>query len=58
MASAAAWGKKIEFLQHVFFQGLWYHDVLVRTPAGWRISERVERDYYVHNLPEGFRFQD
>jgi ketosteroid isomerase-like protein len=42
----------------VFFQGLWYHDVLVRTPAGWRIAERVERDYYVHNLPEGFRFQD
>jgi ketosteroid isomerase-like protein len=42
----------------VFFQGLWYHDVLVRTPAGWRISERVERNYYVHNLPEGFRFQD
>jgi hypothetical protein len=32
--------------------------VLVRTHAGWRIAERVERDYYVHNLPEGFRFQD
>jgi hypothetical protein len=42
----------------VFFQGLWYHDVLRRTPAGWRIAERVERDYYVHNMPEGFAFQD
>jgi 3-phenylpropionate/cinnamic acid dioxygenase small subunit len=43
---------------HVFFQGLWYDDKLVRTPAGWRISERVERDYYSHNFPEGFTFQD
>lgn len=41
---------------HVFFQGLQYHDALARTPAGWRIAERVERNYYVHNLPAGFSF--
>jgi ketosteroid isomerase-like protein len=42
----------------VFFQGLWYHDTLVRTPVGWRIAERVERNYFVHNLPAGFKFDD
>jgi SnoaL-like domain len=41
---------------HVFFQGLWYHDTLVRTPAGWRIAERIERQYFTHNVPEGFQF--
>jgi ketosteroid isomerase-like protein len=42
----------------VFFQGLWYHDTLVRTPDGWRFAERVERSYFVHNLPAGFQFDD
>ena len=28
--------------QQVLFCGLWYRDVLVRTPDGWRISERHE----------------
>jgi hypothetical protein len=28
--------------QQVLFCGLWYRDVLVRTPEGWRISERHE----------------
>jgi 3-phenylpropionate/cinnamic acid dioxygenase small subunit len=28
--------------QQVFFCGLWYRDVMVRTPAGWRIRERHE----------------
>jgi 3-phenylpropionate/cinnamic acid dioxygenase small subunit len=23
--------------------GLWYHDLLVRTPEGWRIAERVQK---------------
>ncbi len=27
--------------------GLWYHDRLVRTPAGWRITERVEEKCYM-----------
>jgi len=40
---------------HVFFVGLWYVDKFVRTPAGWRIAERVEELSYFHNLPEGFR---
>ena len=27
--------------------GLWYVDKLVRTPAGWRIKERVEEKVYM-----------
>jgi SnoaL-like protein len=30
---------------HVFFQGLWYRDRLVRTPNGWRIRELMEEGY-------------
>lgn len=37
---------------HVFFCGLWYRDVLVRTPAGWRIRDRYEERSYIHNMPE------
>ena len=37
----------------VFYMcGLWYHDKLVRTPDGWRISERVEEKCYMATLPE------
>jgi 3-phenylpropionate/cinnamic acid dioxygenase small subunit len=36
---------------HVFFCGLWYRDRFVRTPAGWRIKERVEERSYIWNLP-------
>lgn len=36
------------------FIGLWYVDRYVRTPAGWRIAERVEERSYVHNAPPGF----
>jgi hypothetical protein len=42
--------------RHVFFQGLWYRDRVVRTPEGWRISELVEQGYWNYNLPEGFKF--
>lgn len=35
----------------VMFLGLWYLDRLVRTPGGWRISERVEQACYRHNVP-------
>ena len=28
--------------QQVLFCGLWYRDVMVRTPEGWRIRERHE----------------
>ncbi|MGH8504457.1 MAG: nuclear transport factor 2 family protein [Stenotrophobium sp.] len=34
------------------FLGLWYHDQYRRTPAGWRISERVEHSSYHYNMPE------
>lgn len=34
--------------------GLWYNDRLVRTPAGWRIAERVEERGYAFNVPAGF----
>jgi 3-phenylpropionate/cinnamic acid dioxygenase small subunit len=36
---------------HVFFCGLWYRDVLVRTPEGWRIKDRYEERSYFHNAP-------
>lgn len=32
--------------------GLWYHDRYVRTPAGWRISERVEKRSFDYNMPD------
>ena len=32
--------------QKVWFIGLWYHDELVRTPDGWRISHRHEEKCY------------
>jgi ketosteroid isomerase-like protein len=37
------------------FQGLWYEDELVRTPEGWKISNRAETGYF-HNMPPEFRF--
>jgi 3-phenylpropionate/cinnamic acid dioxygenase small subunit len=40
----------------VFFCGLWYRDVVVRTADGWRIKERVEEKSYTYNMPEGFEF--
>jgi hypothetical protein len=42
--------------QQVFFQGLWYHDKIMRTQEGWRISELVEEGYWNHNVPPGFSF--
>jgi len=39
----------------VMFLGLWYLDKLVRTPEGWRISERVEEACYQHNVPAHVR---
>jgi len=35
----------------VMFVGIWYVDKFVRTPQGWRISERVEEKCYMHNMP-------
>ena len=32
---------------HVYFCGLWYHDQLIRTPAGWRIRERTEEKCFL-----------
>jgi len=37
----------------MMFLGLWYLDQFVRTPAGWRIRERVEEKSYAHNVPAG-----
>lgn len=34
----------------MLFAGLWYRDQLVRTPAGWRIAERVEEQGYMKSL--------
>jgi len=38
-------------VEQTFFIGLWYRDTLVRTPQGWRISERHEDLSYVFNAP-------
>jgi hypothetical protein len=40
---------------HVMFYGLWYDDKFVRTPQGWRISERVEVKCYDYNVPAEFK---
>jgi len=41
---------------HVFFQGLWYRDSLIRTGAGWKIQHLLEEGYWKHNAPAGFKF--
>ena len=40
----------------VFFQGLWYHNSLLRTPEGWKISHLTEEGYWTHNMPPHFAF--
>jgi len=40
----------------VFFQGLWYRDMLSHTERGWLFRERVEEGYWNHNLPAAFKF--
>ena len=37
--------------QPPMFVGLWYFDTLVRTPAGWRISRRIQQQGYLYGLP-------
>ncbi len=34
-----------------FFVGVWYHDKLVRTASGWRISDRKQKLAYTHATP-------
>jgi hypothetical protein len=36
----------------IMFLGLWYHDRYVRTPQGWRISERSEEKCYDYGMPD------
>jgi SnoaL-like domain len=50
--------KLAEGKTQVMFLGLWYVDKFVRTPNGWRISERVEEGCYAHNVPAGIRVID
>jgi hypothetical protein len=38
---------------HIFVCGLWYRDLLVRTPDGWRIKDRYEERSFIDNLPPG-----
>jgi len=45
-----------EATNHVFFQGLWYRNLLVRTHEGWKISRLVEEGYWTHNMPPDFAF--
>jgi hypothetical protein len=41
---------------HVFFQGLWYRNLLVRTHEGWKISHLTEEGYWTYNMPPHFAF--
>ena len=36
-------------VSHTLFIGAWYHDELVRTENGWRISKRSQRLAFFHN---------
>ena len=39
----------------MLFFGGYYNDKLIRTPEGWRISERIEESTWMYGqLPEGF----
>jgi len=38
--------------EQTFFIGLWYRDLFLRTPVGWRIAERIEEMSWTHNVPE------
>lgn len=38
--------------EDVMLLGLWYHDRYRRTPEGWRITERIEKKGFDHNMPE------
>lgn len=43
---------RVEDEPQVFFCGLWYRDVLVRTTDGWRIKDRYEEKSYMYNTPQ------
>jgi ketosteroid isomerase-like protein len=45
--------KKENGEKQVMFMGLWYRDIFVRTPQGWRIRERYEERSYTYNVPPG-----
>lgn len=36
---------------HTVFNGLWYEDECVRTPAGWKFRARVQVRAWIHNAP-------
>jgi ketosteroid isomerase-like protein len=42
----------------MMFLGLWYVDKHVRTPQGWRIAERVEKECYQYNVPDHIKVID
>jgi hypothetical protein len=37
--------------EQVMFLAMWYADQLVRTEAGWRMTERVQQGSIRHNVP-------
>lgn len=42
--------------KHVFFQGLWYRNSLIRTDDGWKIQHLLEEGYWNYNVPPHFAF--
>ena len=39
----------------IMWLALWYVDTFLRTPAGWRMSERIEERGVQYNVPEHIR---
>ncbi|MEK9650509.1 MAG: nuclear transport factor 2 family protein [Gammaproteobacteria bacterium] len=36
---------------NTFFLGMWYHDRYIKENGIWKISERIERSSWNHNVP-------
>jgi hypothetical protein len=44
--------------RQVMFLAMWYRDELIRTPGGWRMSERVQQGCIQHNVPRHLQIPD
>jgi hypothetical protein len=35
--------------------GMWYHDRYTKVDGSWKISERIEKSSWNHNVPSGVK---
>ena len=40
---------------NTFFMGMWYHDRYIKVDGLWKISERIEKSSWNHNVPSGVK---